>query len=424
MNPRGAAISDVWRGLNHHVLRDNTLPAEVLQRLALLTDATKESALHLIQTGRGIEVRDAKARSADLQVGSLANGPNRSSALQFAELAALESNHVYEGDCIPFLRRVKELHPRGAFDLAFADPPYNLEKDYSSYDDGLADPHYLDWCNGWLAGMADTLKPGGSLFVVNLPKWALHHAAFLSTRLEFQHWIAWDALSDPRGKIMPAHYALLWFTKPGAKPVCNYSPVGSRTRPDFVVPPDAPKYCLRASCIRSRKAQGHDEKVELTDVWWDVHRIKHKRDRDAHPCQLPEKLMERIIKLVTKPGDVVFDPFCGAGTTAIAAAKLGRKYVMTEVDPHYVGITNEKLAAMREHADMFGEFAVPRKSVTRKRGDVSKKEIERYLQELAAKLSRVPTEADVLEDRPGLLREIDLNYPNRGAAFKRAKIVL
>lgn len=420
MNPRGAAISDVWRGLNHHGLRDNMIPDEVLQRLALLTDATMENALHLIQTGRGVEVRDAKAaqRSSDTAK------PNQSSSVQFDQLRSLELNHVYEGDCIPFLQRVKELHPRGAFDLAFADPPYNLEKDYSHYDDGLADQHYLDWCNAWLAGMAETLKPGGSLFVLNLPKWALHHAAFLSTRLEFQHWIAWDALSDPRGKIMPAHYALLWFTKPGAKPVCNYSPLGSRGRPDFVVPPDAPKYCLRTACIRNRKALGHDEKVELTDVWWDVHRIKHKRDRDAHPCQLPEKLMERIIKLVTRPGDAVFDPFCGAGTTAIAAAKLGRKFVMTEVDPHYVQITNEKLAAMREHADMFGEFAVPRKPVTRKRGDVSKKEIERYLQELAAKLSRVPTEADVLEDRPGLLREIDLNYPNRGAAFKRAKIVL
>ena len=420
MNPKGAAISDIWRGLNLRVLRDNTLPDEVLQRLALLTDATKENALHVIQTGRGVEVRDAKA----VHRGNETIEPGRSAALQFEQLQGLELNHVYEGDCIPLLQRVKELQPRGAFDLAFADPPYNLEKDYSNYDDGLADQHYLDWCNSWLAGMADTLKPGGSLFVLNLPKWALYHAAFLSTRLEFQHWIAWDALSDPRGKIMPAHYALLWFTKPGAKPLCNYASLGSRARPDFVVPPDAPKYCLRASCIRNRKALGHDDKVELTDVWWDVHRIKHKRDRDAHPCQLPEKLMERIIKLVTRPGDVVFDPFCGAGTTAIAAAKLGRKYVMTEVDPHYVRITNEKLAAMREHADMFGEFAVPRKSVPRKRGDVSKKEIERYLQELAAKLSRLPTEADVLEDRPGLLREIDLNYPNRGAAFKRAKIVL
>ena len=433
MNPRGAAISDVWRGLTPLVLRDTSIPDEVLQRLALLTDATPENGLHVIQTVRGVEVRDAKAaahqwgEATDEPAGEDARPtiePGRRPALQFSKLSSLELNRVYEGDCVSFLQRVKELNPRGAFDLAFADPPYNLEKDYGNYDDGLADQHYLDWCNAWLAGMADTLKPGGSLFVLNLPKWALHHAVFLNRRLDFRHWIAWDALSDPRGKIMPAHYALLWFTKPGAKPVCNYAPLGSRARPDFVLPPDAPKYCLRAACIRNRKALGHDEKVELTDVWWDVHRIKHKRDRDAHPCQLPEKLMERIIKLATRPGDVVFDPFCGAGTTAIAAAKLGRKFVMTEVDPHYVRITNEKLAAMREHADMFGEFAVPRKSVTRKRGDVSKKEIERYLQELATKLSRVPTEADVLEDRPGLLREIDLNYPNRGAAFKRAKIVL
>jgi site-specific DNA-methyltransferase (adenine-specific) len=433
MNPRGAAISDVWRSLTRQALRDNVIPSEVLQRLALLTDATVGNCLHVIQTGRGVEVRNVKAagnRSADLRIGSEENVdegnavPNRSSTLPFNGLTALETNHVYQGDCVAFLDWVKGLQPRGAFDLVFADPPYNLEKKYNNYDDARADQYYLDWCNTWLAGMADTLKPGGSLFVLNLPKWALHHAAFLSARLEFRHWIVWDALSDPRGKIMPAHYALLWFTKPGAKPVCNYASVGSRGGKDFVLPPDSPKYCLRAACIRDRKALGRDEKVELTDIWFDVHRIKHKRDRDAHPCQLPEKLMERILKLATRPGDVVFDPFCGAGTTAIAAAKLGRKFVMTEVDSRYVRITNEKLAAMREHADMFGAFVVPRKSVKRKRGDVTKREIERYLQELAAKLGRVPVEADVIEDRPGLLREIDLNYPNRGAAFKRAKIGL
>ena len=60
--------------------------------------------------------------------------------------------------------------------------------------------------------------------------------------------------------------------------------------------------------------------------------------------------MERIIRsLATRPGDVVFDPFGGAGTTAIAAMKLGRKFVVTELDPDYVRITNEKLVAMRGH---------------------------------------------------------------------------
>ena len=134
--------------------------------------------------------------------------------------------------------------------------------------------------------------------------------------------------------------------------------------------------------------------------------------------------MERIIKLASRPSDVVFDPFCGAGTTAIAAMKLDRRFVMTDVDPKYVRITREKIAAMREHADLFGEFVVPRESTTRKRSDITKREIESYLQELARTLGRIPMEADVLADRPGILDEIDHLYPYRSAAFKRAKIGL
>jgi site-specific DNA-methyltransferase (adenine-specific) len=343
---------------------------------------------------------------------------------QWAKLTQLDTDKVYAGDCVSFLHRLKVLHPEGIFDLVFADPPYNLEKKYDAYSDALAEREYLEWCNAWLDGMAENLKPGGSLFVLNLPKWAIHHAAFLNQRLEFRHWIAWDALSDPRGKLMPAHYALLWYTKPGGKPVCNYSPINSKSHAEFVLPPDSPKYCLRAKCVKNRKAAGDDRKTELSDVWFDVHRIKHKRDRDAHPCQLPEKLMERIIRLATRPGDLVFDPFCGAGTTAIAAMRLGRKFVMTEVDEKYVRITNEKLAAMKENADLFGSYLVPRESVTRPRGSNSKRAIELYLQELARKLGRVPTERDVATDQPEILRQIDSTYSTRSAAFKRSKVAL
>lgn len=417
MNPLGAALSDVWRDLPRRALRNSEIPADVMQRIVKLSGATPEECLHLVVNFPAGAKPTGKAGPDNRPVAT-------SAGKTFDRISRIELDQVYAGDCLSFLHRVEVLHPNGLFDLAFADPPYNLEKNYSQWDDAMADQHYLDWCNAWLAGMAATLKPGGSLFVLNLPKWAIQHAAFLSQQLDFRHWIAWDALSDPRGKLMPAHYALLWFTKPGGKPVCNYSPIGSKPRAGFVVPPDSPQYCLRAKCVQQRKALGDDVKVELTDIWSDIHRIKHKRDRDAHPCQLPEKLMERIIKLASRPGDVVFDPFCGAGTTAIAALKLGRKFVTTELDGNYVRITNEKLAAMREHADMFGEYVVPREATKRQRGDVTKREIESYLQQLAHSLNRVPTEEDVLADRPGLLPEIDRIYPNRGAAFKRAKIGL
>ena len=175
---------------------------------------------------------------------------------QWPDLLSLQTNHVYLGDCVSFLKRSSSLHPHGAFDLAFADPPYNLEKAYGEYGDALAEKHYLEWCHAWLEGMARALKPGGSLFALNLPRWAIHHAAFLQQHLKFRHWIAWDALSDPRGKLMPAHYALLYYTKPGGTPVFNYSAIGLRRKKDFVLPPDSPKYCLRAKCLKERKRAG------------------------------------------------------------------------------------------------------------------------------------------------------------------------
>ncbi len=416
MNPAGAAPSDVWRDLPRRELRDEIIPPDVFERVAKLAGTTTDKIPHF-------EIKPPKSNSTAEIISGHAHVKSKSTD-DFARLAQVELDHVYAGDCVSFLHRVEVLHPAGFFDLAFADPPYNLAKNYHQWDDAMADQHYLDWCNAWLDAMAATLKPGGSLFVLNLPKWTIHHAAFLSRRLDFRHWIAWDALSDPRGKLMPAHYGLLWFTKPGGKAVCNYASLGAKPRDGFVTPPDSPQYCLRPRCVHDRKARGNDAKVELTDVWFDIHRIKHKRDRDAHPCQLPEKLMERIIKLASRPGDVVFDPFCGAGTTAMAAMKLDRRFVVTDVDAKYVRITREKIAAMRQHADMFGEFVVPRESTTRKRSDLTKREIERYLQELARTLQRVPTEADVLADRPGLLDEIDHLYPYRSAAFKRAKIGL
>jgi len=65
----------------------------------------------------------------------------------------------------------------------------------------------------------------------------------------------------------------------------------------------------------------------ISDVWTDIHRIRHKKRRDEHPCQLPIPLLERLILMTTDEGDIILDPFVGTGTTAIAAKRLGRKYI-------------------------------------------------------------------------------------------------
>jgi len=216
-------------------------------------------------------------------------------------------------------------------DLGFADPPYNLEKLYEGYTDDRKDQEYLEWCNEWLLRYVKLLKPNGTLFVLNLPKWTTHHAVLLNSHLYLQNWIVWDALSDPRGRVMPAHYGLLHYTVHPTNFTLN--------RLEPVEPADR---CLRPKCIKSRPADIFRE--NLTNIWHDVHRIKHKKDRDAHPCQLPEKLLDRVIRLASNPGDVVLDAFLGTGTSAVIAKKLGRVFVGVERDPSYITITEARLA--------------------------------------------------------------------------------
>lgn len=426
MHPLGTALSDVWRDLPKMEWRSPAAPAAVLERIRALTAQKDWRGVHLIGPA-GSEgsqapetVRESHSGAAS---GTLREFPSPT-PLAPVSPSVLDPDQVVQADCVAFLDALNRAHPGGVFDLIFADPPYNLAKSYDAYADARAEWEYLAWCNRWLDGAARALKPGGSLFVLNLPRWALHHAVFLNSRLQFRHWIAWDALSDPRGRLMPAHYALLYYTKPGAAPVFNYSPLGARPDPECVQPPDAPKYCLRAACIARRKRLGDDEKVELSDIWFDVHRIRHKRDRDAHPCQLPEKLLERIVRLASPPGGWVFDPFCGAGTTAIVAARLGRRFVVVDSDPNYVRITKAKLAAMQRHAGLFGVPMVPRAPTRRPRRGLLKKDVEVRLLEMARRLGRVPTEEEIQQADPALLEAIDRLYPNRGAALKRCKLAL
>jgi site-specific DNA-methyltransferase (adenine-specific) len=81
----------------------------------------------------------------------------------------------------------------------------------------------------------------------------------------------------------------------------------------------------------------------VSDVWTDIHRVKHNKYRDEHPCQLPVHLLERIVLMSTDENDIVLDPFNGTGTTALAAKRLGRQFIGFELDSEYVAITNKKL---------------------------------------------------------------------------------
>ena len=231
---------------------------------------------------------------------------------------------LHEGDCLRWLETVES----ETANLVFADPPFNLDKAYpSGMDDDLREGDYLDWCEAWLAECVRVLKPGGSLFVWNLPKWNTELASFLNGRLTFRHWIATSIKYrlPISGRLYPAHYALLYYTK-GPRP--------TRFHPDRL-PMDVCPHC--AGDLKDYGGYKHKmnpKGVSLPDVWTDIPPVRHakyKRRKGAN--ELSVKLMDRVIEMASDPGDLVLDPFGGAGTTYAVAEMKGRRWAGIELGP-------------------------------------------------------------------------------------------
>jgi site-specific DNA-methyltransferase (adenine-specific) len=186
--------------------------------------------------------------------------------------------------------------------------------------------------------MVRVTKPTGSIFLHNIPKWLTYYATFLNKFAHFKHWISWDAPTAPMGKsLQPAHYGILFYGKKekGTKIYELRYPHKRDRKQGFLL-----------KDYGGKKDKLHPFGPLVSDVWTDIHRIKHNKKRDPHPCQLPIHLLDRLILLSTDEDDIVLDPFSGTGTTAISAKRLGRKYIGFELDKEYVEISKKKLQAV------------------------------------------------------------------------------
>jgi len=250
---------------------------------------------------------------------------------QTKKYSKLPLDSIICGDAIEVMRKIKD----NSVDLTFADPPFNLNKKYGNYNDKKAGAEYIDWCKKWLTEMVRITKPTGSILVHNIPKWLTYFSNHLNKIAFFKHWIAWDSMSVPLGKtLLPAHYGILFYTK---------KPKGFKFN-ELRSPHKKCSHCDNMiKDYGGKKAQINPLGTLLSDVWTDIHRIRHKKRRDEHPCQLPEPLLERLILMTTNENDVALDPFIGAGTTALAAKRLGRHFIGIDIDPKYKSIIEDKL---------------------------------------------------------------------------------
>jgi len=255
------------------------------------------------------------------------------------------SNKILNGDATELFKEI----PDNSIDITFADPPFNLKKKYNGYKDSLEFEEYLEWCELWIKEMVRVTKPTGSIFIHNIPKWLTYYSSILNKYATFRHWISWDAPSSPMGKsLQPSHYGILYYVK-DIKHTKFY---------ELRYPHKRCRKCGYLLKDYGGKKQGlHPFGPLLSDVWTDIHRIKHNKYRDEHPCQLPIHLLERIILMSTDNSDIVLDPFMGTGTTAIASKRLGRNYIGFELDNKYVSIANDKLKYEQSNSKL-GEFWV------------------------------------------------------------------
>ena len=232
-----------------------------------------------------------------------------------------ELGTLYNGDCIQVMQSIED----NSVDLVFADPPFNLSKAYDEgIDDNLSTSKYLSWCCDWLSECIRILKPGGSLFVYNIPKWATFYSEYLNKRLTFRSWIALDMKSSLplSGRLNPAHYALLYYVK-GQKPNVFNNPR---------IPIQTCRHCGgEIKDYGGYKNKMNPSGVNVSDVWLDIYPVRHKNAKNRTYNELPVKMLDRIISMSTNPGDLVFDPFGGSGTTFAVAEILGRRWIGSEL---------------------------------------------------------------------------------------------
>lgn len=229
---------------------------------------------------------------------------------------------LYHADCLSLLPTIQS----ATVDTVFADPPFNLGKQYGhKVDDNRPDEEYLAWCREWLSECIRVLRPGGALFVYNLPKWNILLGAFLQQEhgLTFRHWIAVDikfGLPIP-GRLYPSHYSLLYYTK---------------GKPKTFERPRVPIPVCRHCGGEIKDYGGHHNKLNpeglnLTDVWADIPPVRHKSTKHRQGNELSVKLLKRVLEISTNPNDLVLDPFGGGGSTYEAAERMGRRWVGCEI---------------------------------------------------------------------------------------------
>ena len=240
---------------------------------------------------------------------------------------------LYENDCIDILIRI----PSGSIDMIFADPPYNIKK--ADWDKFESQEQYIAWSMKWISECSRILKENGSLFICGFTE-VLADLKHPSMRyFKYCKWLIWHYknkanLGSDWGR---SHESILLLRKSN-KFTMNIDPIRIPYNEHTL------KYPVRTQAETSQYAKGKAERPA-----WSPHPLGAKPkdvieipttcngmgEKTKHPTQKPEELLRKFVLAASNPGDIILDPFCGSGTTAVVAEQLGRHWIGCEINPEY-----------------------------------------------------------------------------------------
>jgi len=251
-----------------------------------------------------------------------------------------ENHTIFWGDALEVLRgQVKD----NSIDLIFADPPYNIGKNFGGLrDEWASDEAYLKWCYEWLDLCIAKLKENGSMYVMTATQNMPHFDIFLRKKLSILSRVVWayDSSGVQAKKYFGSLYEPILFCVKNPKDyVFNASDILVEAKTGAV---------RKLIDYRKPVPTAYNTKKVPGNVW-NIPRVRYRMDEyEDHPTQKPTALLERIIKASSSEKGVILDPFSGTFTTSSVAQKLGRKSIGIEIQEEYIKIGLRRLGIASE----------------------------------------------------------------------------
>jgi len=267
---------------------------------------------------------------------------------------------IHQTNARSFMREL----PDGSFDLIVCDGPYAV----TTHEwDNVADVQHFNL--GLLKSFSHLLKPGGAVYLFGKPDCVdfIDYRPFLTLQSKLV-WYQPSRLAQGRVSYTNNYDVICYFTKGKAK-TFNLDAI----RVSQLVELEHRLRCERVPSVRNGKfgkTAFHPDGKNPGDVWGDIKQLTYKSKelisrQLLNTIQKPERLMERLIKASSNPGDLVFDPFCGSGTVPVVCNRLGRRFVACEINPRYYRIAQDRLSKSEDDAaqDFFHSAASMGQSV-------------------------------------------------------------